>query len=80
MTEHKKKRFVKMPQPSAVIDLRLEMMIRQFYLRLTFFKYFLNWLDFLVVSRMTCSDGQILLSLRKATNLRIPRNSAGGIS
>eukprot|EP00913_Durusdinium_trenchii_P029720 g27853.t1 len=27
----------------------LEMMIRQFYLRLTFFKYFLNWLDFLVV-------------------------------
>lgn len=29
--------------------LRVEMMIRQFYLGISFFRYALNWLDFLVV-------------------------------
>ena len=30
-------------------ELRLEMMLRQFYLGFSFFRYGLNWLDFLVV-------------------------------
>ena len=34
---------------SVTPALRVEMMIRQFYLGIQFFRYSLNWLDFLVV-------------------------------